>query len=122
MKYIRNKVKFTVTDKTGDDADDDVSTFDGYVEEETVVNHAATQEEDEAPRVVDLTDTTQGQQPNSAAEPGDTLHVTNANEVKGDDTTLVIEKPSRKTRLQEISWVKRTNRRLPSILGILYKV
>lgn len=92
VKYIRNKVKFTVTDKTGDDADDDVSTFDGYVEEETVVNHAATQEEDEAPRVVDLTDTTQGQQPNSAAEPGDTLHVTNANEVKGDDTTLVIEK------------------------------
>ena len=92
VKYIRNKVKFTVTDKTGDDADDDVSTFDGYVEEETVVNHAATQEEDEAPRVVDLTDTTQGQQPNSAAEAGDTLHVTNANEVKGDDTTLVIEK------------------------------
>lgn len=92
VKYIRNKVKFTVTDKTGDDADDDVSTFDGYVEEETVVNHAATQEEDEAPRVVDLTDTTQGQQPNSAAEPGDTLHVTNANEVKADDTTLVIEK------------------------------
>ena len=92
VKYIRNKVKFTVTDKTGDNADDDVSTFDGYVEEETVVNHTATQEEDEAPRVVDLTDTTQGQQPNSAAEPGDTLHVTNANEVKGDDTTLVIEK------------------------------
>ncbi len=92
VKYIRNKVKFTVTDKTGDDADDDVSTFDGYVEEETVVNHAATQEEDEAPRVVDLTDTTQGQQPNSAAELGDTLHVTNANEAKGDDTTLVIEK------------------------------
>ncbi len=91
VKYIRSKVKFTVTNNT-----DDVEDFDPtYVEQEKpspVVSTATDEGEDGKLQVVDLTDTTQGQQPAATGTDGATLHVTNANEVKDNEASLIIEK------------------------------
>ncbi len=92
VKYIRNKVKFTVTDNTGDAEPEPEATYADDDPVAPVVSEAANDEEDDKPQVLDLTDTTQGQQPATTGDEDTTLHVTNANEVKDDEASLIIEK------------------------------
>ncbi len=92
VKYIRSKVKFTVTDNTGDK---EVEVESSYVEQDNVkpvVSTATSDSDTDKPHVVDLTDTTQGQEPVAKQEEMAPLQVTNANEVKHEDTSLIIEK------------------------------
>ena len=92
VKYIRSKVKLTVTDNRGDVEMDAEPSYTNQEEVSPVVTTTANDVEDSKPQVVDLTDTTQGQQP-AAKEDGEApLRVTNANEVKDHETSLIIEK------------------------------
>ncbi len=93
VKYIRNKVKFTITDNTnknGDNLEPDVVNY----TRDTTENEAQDVENDEGmPQVVDLTDMTQGQpDPTTATtEDANTLSVNNANDAAGQETSLIIE-------------------------------
>jgi len=92
VKYIRSKVKFTVTDNTGDDVMEQEPSWESHEPASPEVSTATTDQDDDKPQVVDLTDTTQGQQPTATEEGEATLHVTNANEVKNDEASLTVEK------------------------------
>ena len=92
VKYIHNKVKFTVTDKTAGNAMDEEPVFENQGEVAENEPLATENTEESVPQVVDLTDTTQGQQPDNQEREEATLHVTNANEAKENETTLVVEK------------------------------
>lgn len=92
VKYIRSKVKFTVTDNTGDTEPEVEPTYTDEEPASPVVTTATSDVEDDKPQVVDLTDTAQGQEPAVAEAEETPLHVTNANEVKDNETSLIIEK------------------------------
>lgn len=92
VKYIRSKVKFTVTDNTGDEETDAEPLYASQDEVSPVATTAANDAEEAKPQVVDLTDLTQGQQLAPKEDGKATLHVTNANEVKDHEASLIIEK------------------------------
>lgn len=93
VKYIRNKVKFTITDNTNNNGDDLEPNVVNYTRD-TTENEAQDVENDEGmPQVVDLTDMTQGQPAPTTAttEDANTLSVNYANDAAGQETSLIIE-------------------------------
>ena len=92
VKYIRSKVKFTITNNTDSEETEYETTIFEPEEPSPVVSTATGDDEDGMPQTVDLTDTAQGQIPKDADGEEDMLHVTNANEVSDNETSLIIEK------------------------------
>ncbi len=92
VKYIRNKVKFTVTDNTNSDNDDFEQDTCEHAGKAADAQTAVDEDGEERPKVVDLTDMTQGQPSSTAAEEEGTLTVNVANEANAQETSLVIEK------------------------------
>jgi DNA segregation ATPase FtsK/SpoIIIE, S-DNA-T family len=92
VKYIRSKVKFTITNNADSEETEYETTIFEPEEPSPVVSTATGDDEDGMPQTVDLTDTTQGQIPEDADDEEAMLHVTNANEVSDNETSLIIEK------------------------------
>lgn len=92
VKYIRSKVKFTITNNTGNEETEYDPTVYETEKASPVVSTTTGDGEDGMPQVLDLTETAQGQSPDGPEGEGATLHITNANEVNANETSLVIEK------------------------------
>lgn len=92
VKYIRSKVKFTITNSTGNEETEYDPTVYETEKASPVVSTTTGEGEDGMPQVLDLTETAQGQRPEGTEGEGATLHITNANEVRDNEAPLVIEK------------------------------